>query len=235
MSSALTSGSRCIHEHVVFPFWGIVRRQRGHVAYSPAAEGIPRARGRFHPAAPPSALVRGIELAARSSAEFGSPTRGCREADPPHSTDTVPPHPPFQSAAPAPPPFSSRRGPALLFAPPSAACAVRPSCRELALPSRRELAQPARHVLAPPLSRRELALPSRHVLAPPLSHRGLALPSHRGLALQPCCGLALQPRHGHPPRRRRRADSEESKSTICSSPKYAFHTFSKTECSLFVS
>ena len=210
MSSALTSGSRCIHEHVVFPFWGIVRRQRGHVAYSPAAEGIPRARGRFHPAAPPSALVRGIELAARSSAEFGSPTRGCREADPPHSTDTVPPHPPFQSAAPAPPPFSSRRGPALLFAPPSAACAVRPSCREL-------------------------ALPSRHVLAPPLSHRGLALPSHRGLALQPCCGLALQPRHGHPPRRRRRADSEESKSTICSSPKYAFHTFSKTECSLFVS
>ena len=33
---------------------------------------------------------------------------------------------------------------------------------------------------------------------------------------------------GHSPRRRRRADSEESKSTICSSPKYAFHTFSKT-------
>ena len=33
---------------------------------------------------------------------------------------------------------------------------------------------------------------------------------------------------GHFPRRRRRADSEESKSTICSSSKYAFHTFSKT-------
>ena len=26
----------------------------------------------------------------------------------------------------------------------------------------------------------------------------------------------------------RRADSEESKSTICSSPEYAFHSFSKT-------
>lgn len=112
MSSALISGSRCRYEHVVFPFWGIVRRQRGHVAYSPAAEGIPRARGRFHPAPPPSALVRGIELAARSSAESGSPTRGCWEADPLHSTDTVPLHPPFQWA-----PMGSAGSSSLLFAP----------------------------------------------------------------------------------------------------------------------